>query len=113
MPPQNRRITPTSEREWYLVSSHGAILFYIAANPDCTSTDIARAMSLTRRTVWSIVGDLRQVGMLRVRKEGRRHHYTVNLDAHLQHPLLKDYTLRSILGRLVEQVTRLTTDEAG
>ena len=42
----------TIKNEWYLVSSHGAILFYVAANPDCTVRDVAEGMSLTRRTVW-------------------------------------------------------------
>ncbi|TEU01434.1 MAG: MarR family transcriptional regulator, partial [Dehalococcoidia bacterium] len=41
---------------WYLVSSHGAILFYIAVSPDCTISEIADAMSLTRRTVWGVIG---------------------------------------------------------
>ncbi len=71
----------TIENHWYLVSSHGAILFYVAVRPDCTIKDIAEAMSLTRRTVWGVIGDLRRADMLHIRKEGRRHHYSVNLDA--------------------------------
>ena len=38
---------------WYVVSSHGAVLFYIAVNPDCTIREIADEMSLTQRTVWA------------------------------------------------------------
>jgi predicted transcriptional regulator len=94
------------ENHWYLVSSHGAILFYVAVNPDCTIKEIAAAMSLTRRTVWGVIGDLRRAGMLDVRKEGRRHHYSVNLDAPFKHPVIYGITLRTVLGEMVRQATR-------
>lgn len=94
------------ENHWYLVSSHGAILFFIAVHPDCTISEIADAMSLTRRTVWGVIGDLRRADMLRVRKEGRRHHYTVNLDAPFKHPVLHGVSLRTVLGELVSRTSR-------
>jgi len=93
----------TIENHWYLVSSHGAILFYVAVTPNCTIKEIAEAMSLTRRTVWGVIGDLRRGGMLHVRKEGRRHHYTVNLDGPFKHPVLNGFSLRIVLGELVRQ----------
>jgi DNA-binding transcriptional ArsR family regulator len=93
---------------WYLVSSHGAVLFYVAVNPDCTIREIADDMSLTQRTVWGLIGDLRRAGMLNVRREGRRHHYTVNLDATFKHPTLTGLPLRTIMGELV---TRHARDE--
>ena len=96
----------TMENHWYLVSSHGAILFYIAVRPECTIKEIAEAMSLTRRTVWGVIGDLRRAGMLHIRKEGRRHHYTVNLDAPFKHPVLNGFSLRLVLGQLVARVSR-------
>ncbi len=94
------------KNDWYLVSSHGAILFYVVAQPDCTIKDIAEAMGLTRRTVWAVTGDLRRAGMLRVRKNGRRHHYSVNLDAPFRHPVIDGITLRQVLGRLARQALR-------
>jgi len=103
----------TIENHWYLVSSHGAILFYIAVNPECTIKEIAEAMSLTRRTVWGVIGDLRRAGMLHIRKEGRRHHYTVNLDAPFKHPVLNGFNLGLILGQLVEQVSRRQSVTSG
>ncbi len=48
----------TIENHWYLVSSHGSILFYVAVNPNCTIKEIAEAMSLTRRTVWGSLATL-------------------------------------------------------
>lgn len=88
---------------WYLVSSHGAVLFYIAAHPECTIRQISGEMALTQRTVWGLIGDLRRADMLNVRRDGRRHHYTVNLDAPFRHPILTDLTLKTILGGLVER----------
>ena len=95
-----------TKNDWYLVSSHGAIAFYVAAKPDCTIEDIASAMCLTRRTVWGAIGDLRRAGMLRVRKNGRRHHYSVDLDAPFAHPALDGITLRQVFGRLTRRASR-------
>jgi DNA-binding IclR family transcriptional regulator len=92
-----------TNNEWHLVSSHGSVLILIAAKPDCTIREIADAMSLTCRSVRSIVGDLRRAGMLNVRKEKRRHHYTVNLEAPFLHPIISGITLRPILRRIAEQ----------
>ena len=93
-------------QEWYHVSSHGAVIYWIAAAPDCTTEEIAGALCLARRTVWGIIGDLRRADMLRVRKEGRRHHYTVNPNASLRHPTLKRFTLGAILGDIAAQAAR-------
>ena len=91
---------------WHHVSSHGTVLFCIAANQDCTISDLSESLFLTRRTVWGIVGDLRRAGMLNVRKNGRRHHYSVNLDAPFRHPVLRGITLRHVLGDLVKMARR-------
>lgn len=91
------------ENHWYLVSSHGAVLFYIAVNPDCTIREIADDMSLTQRTVWGLIGDLRRADMLKIRREGRRHHYTVNLDARFKHPTMTGVSLRTIMADLVDR----------
>jgi len=89
------------DNHWYLVSSHGAVLFYIAVNPGCTIRQIAEDMSLTQRTVWGLIGDLRRANMLNVERQGRRHHYTVDLEADFRHPIIKGFRLRVILGELV------------
>jgi hypothetical protein len=89
--------------QWYHCSSHGTVLIHIAANPDCTIREIADALSLTRRTIWGIVGDLRQRGMLSIRKNGRRHHYTANLSAPFLHPTVTGYTLGDVMGGIVRR----------
>ena len=95
----------TIENNWYLVSSHGSILFYVAVNPNCTIKEIAEAMSLTKRTVWGVIGDLRRADMLDVRKDGRRHHYSVDLDGPFKHPVLNGFSLRVILSELVKRAS--------
>ncbi len=95
-----------SDNGWHHVSSHGTVLFCIAANQDCTISDLSESLFLTRRTVWGIVGDLRRAGMLHIRKNGRRHHYSVNLDASFRHPVLRGITLRHVLGELVKMGRR-------
>ncbi len=105
----SRVVHNPGEREWYLVSRHGAILSYIAAYPDCTIKHLADAFSLAQRTVWGTISDLRREGMLCVRKDGRSHYYSVNLDARLRLPDgLKGRTLRTILGGIVEQASALS-----
>lgn len=94
--------SPMQRNHWYLVSSHGSILFYIAAHPDCTVDEIMDGMSLTRRTVWGIVGDLRRAGMLTVRRNGRHHHYSVDLDGPFLHPTIGNLPLRTVLGPMVQ-----------
>lgn len=98
---------------WYVVSSHGAVLFYIAVNPDCTIREIADDMSLTQRTVWGLIGDLRRADMLTVRREVRRHHYTVNLDATFKHPTLHGISLHTVMAELVQQFARTPEHSPG
>ncbi|HUF53917.1 MAG TPA: winged helix-turn-helix transcriptional regulator [Dehalococcoidia bacterium] len=88
------------ENGWYLWSSHGTVLFYIASNSGSTIQEIADGLSLTTRTIWGIVGDLRRAGMLVIEKEGRRHRYRVNLDAPFRHPTIRDVSLRTLLSEL-------------
>ncbi len=85
---------------WYLVSSHGSVLFYIAANPDCMIGEITDGLSLTQRTVWGIIGDLRRAGMLQVWRDGRHHHYRVDPEGPFLHPTIEGVKLRSIIHGL-------------
>ncbi len=101
---------PQTKTDWYHVSTHGAVLYCIAADPGCTVIDLANRLCLTRRTIWGNIGDLRRAGMLQIRKNGRVHHYTINPDAPLRHRFLKGHTLRDITGQFVEQARRVATN---
>ena len=96
--------------DWSLLSPQGHILFYIALCPDSSMKDIARAVGRTERQTWSIIRSLRRGGMLRLRRKGRRHHYTINFDAPFLHPTIADLSLRSIMEGAVERVRNETPD---
>lgn len=63
-------------------------------------SEVAAALGLTERAVWGLVRDLRKWDMVRLNKRGRRHHYSVNMDAPLLHPTIRGVTLRPILARI-------------
>jgi hypothetical protein len=44
--------------------------------------------------------DLRRAGMLRTRRERRRHSYTVDLDASFEMPSVGEFPLRELVGQL-------------
>jgi hypothetical protein len=72
------------------------VLLYAAQHPGCTVEEIAGALVVTRRTVWSIVGDLKRAGLLRAEPTGKRHHYFADLSAELPDPALSHLTLDDV-----------------
>ena len=90
--------------DWSLLSPQGHVLFYIALCPDSTTKNIARAVGRTERQIWSIIRNLKEGGMLHLRTNGRRHHFTINFDAPLLHPTIEDLSLRSLMETAAEQV---------
>ena len=88
--------------DWTIFSSHGMVLFFVAANPDATLRETAAALGLTERRVAGIVRDLAGVGMIRVERRGRRNHYIVDPAVYLRHPALSHVTLGRIAGALRE-----------
>ena len=96
-----------SVRPWRLLTSHGLILFYIGVRPGCVIAEISDGLSLTPRTVYSILGDLRRAGLVNAIKEGRRHHYSVNYDAIIGHSVVSEgaklrHVLRFFIGRTLD-----------
>ena len=100
------------DRNWYLVSSQGSVLYYIAANPGCTAVEIADAFNISRSAVSGTVRGLLQAEMIHASRIDRRSHYMVNLDAPFDHPALTGYTLRNILGGLATVLCTLVSRPA-
>src|ERR1700687_4164233 len=96
--------------DWSLLSAQGKVLFYIALCPSCSVREIAIALNLTERAVWGIIRDLRRHEMLLLRRDNRRHRYSVNLDAPLLHPTIQGLTLRLVLGQIAEKALREPND---
>ncbi len=78
---------------WYLVTSHGAVFFYIALHAGCTADEVAQVMPVSRRRVMRILSDLCREGMVQVGKQGRRTCYTAHPGVDFRHPKLKNYRL--------------------
>ena len=89
--------------DWSILSPQGRVLFYLALCPDSTTKSIARAIGHTERNIWSIIQSLRERGMLQIRRVGRRHHYTIDLDAPLLHPTIHGLTIRPVLEAISSQ----------
>jgi DNA-binding MarR family transcriptional regulator len=92
--------------DWYLMSRHGAVLFFIASRPGCTIGEMAEGFGRTQRTIWSVVMDLQRAGMLQIQRQGRRHHYRINPDARFELPSAGEFPLRVLVGTLANQALR-------
>jgi hypothetical protein len=90
----------THQNGWYIWSSRGMVLFHIAAHPGCSVEEIADDLCLTPRSVWGAIGSLRRANMLRVERRGRRHFYSVNMDADFRAPYVSGIKLGALFHRL-------------
>ena len=86
---------------WTLLSSHGLVLFHVAAHPDHTLRQMSDVLGITERQVARIVKDLAEAGLLRIERRGRRNYYTVNSKSRLWDPALSQIELSRILEAVV------------
>jgi hypothetical protein len=89
------------EPSWTLLSSHGAVFFYLAARPDSTLRAMSDALGLTERRIARIVKDLIDAGMIEARRQGRRNFYTVNPEAHFRHGWFAHIPVRQMISTVV------------
>jgi len=87
---------------WTFLSNHGHVLICLAQDPTARLRDIADRVGITERAVHKIVSDLHDAGILTKTRDGRRNHYSLNLDQPLRHPIEAHRTVRSLLNMLVE-----------
>jgi Uncharacterized protein conserved in bacteria (DUF2188) len=99
--------------DWSLLSPQGRVLFYIALCPGSTVEAIAHAAGHSQRSVWGIIRSLRSRGMLRLGKNGRRHHYAINLDAPLLHPTIQGLTIRPVMEGIARRARKGADDNCG
>ena len=88
-------------RPWYLVSSHGVVLLYIARNSAATLREMSEVLGLTERRISQIVQDLAEADYLTVERVGRRSVYTVNEGAGMRHPTLQHVKLGDVIDLLM------------
>jgi predicted transcriptional regulator len=82
---------------WTLLTSHGQVLFYVAAHPDATIPRISDALGLSERRVGIILQELRNDNMIEATRVGRRNRYTVNLEATFRHPAMAYVRLGEVI----------------
>lgn len=87
-----------SERApWTFLSNHGHVLMCLATDPDARLRDIASRVGITERTVFGIVENLQEAGIVTREKVGRRNTYRINREAHLRHPIEASHTVGDLI----------------
>jgi DNA-binding IscR family transcriptional regulator len=94
---------------WSLLSTHGAVLFYIAGNPESTHRQIARALNVTEKRVADVIRHLAQEDFICVHRAGRRNWYSLNRSAQFRSPPLANVCLDDVV-RIIESEGRGTIE---
>ena len=90
-----------SERPpWTFLSNHGHVLMCLAENPDARLRDIAERVGITERTVFAIVENFEDAGIVVREKIGRRNSYTIDRSAHLRHRIESGHTVGDLINLL-------------
>jgi DNA-binding MarR family transcriptional regulator len=85
-----------------LVTNHGHVLAYVAADPDARLRDVAERVGITERTAAQIVNDLEQAGYLTRTRVGRRNRYQVEGERTVRTPRLAMMTIAQLLALLLQ-----------
>lgn len=83
---------------WTFFTNHSHVLFYLHFHPDMTMRDISVHVGITERAVQRIIKDLHEIGVLQVRKVGRKNSYTVNSEIPLRHRIESHRTVGDLLS---------------
>jgi hypothetical protein len=97
--PLKRRLA-AGPPKWALLSKHGMVVVSLAMTPSLTSRQLAAQMGLTERTLFTIIRDLVDADLLRIKKVGRVNTYIVNEGAPIPNPRFAHLHLRDFLAAL-------------
>jgi hypothetical protein len=100
-------------KTWSILSSYGAILFYIAAYPRATGLEISTAIGIQERTVRRDIDMLVRDGYLKKELVGRVNHYQVDLDMPLRRPGMTELRVGDLLKSLKPFLYRETDGQGG
>ncbi len=90
----------TPRPTWTFLTNHTHILVVLNREPATRIRDLADEVGITQRAVQRILAELVADGILKVKKEGRRNAYKIQLRARLRHPLENKHTIDEILTLL-------------
>jgi DNA-binding IclR family transcriptional regulator len=85
---------------WTFLSNHGHVLMCLAGDPGARLRDIAHRVGVTERTVYGIVEDLEEAGVVVRGKVGRRNTYTIDPKVHLRHSIEAQRTVGDLIDLL-------------
>ncbi|MAQ16303.1 MAG: AsnC family transcriptional regulator [Sandaracinus sp.] len=93
-------MSETLAPSWTFLSRHAQALICIARDPDVRLRDIADLVGVTPRAAQQLVNELRDAGVVRAERRGRRNHYVLVHGHPLHHPLEAEHTVDELLSAL-------------
>ena len=92
-------------REWSFLTNHARVLVCISHDPRVCLRDIAAALDITERSVFSVVTDLTTAGHILKDKAGRRNRYEVQAHLPLPEAIGRERSIGEVLEILIDSVT--------
>ena len=89
--------TETNTPQWTFLTNHFQIIVSLSRTPNSRIRDLSDEVGITQRAVQRILAELVEDNVLKVRKEGRRNHYTINRKKRLRHPLENKHSIGDLL----------------
>lgn len=86
--------------KWTFLSHHAHVLIALADNPELTMDELAKIGGITTRSVVNVLNDLVEAGYLVKERQGRKNHYTINLEAPLRHNTSSDRRVGDLIRGL-------------
>ena len=82
---------------WTFFSNNAHVLVCLTQTPQPTTREIAIRVGITERAVQRIVTKLIKANIVKIKKEGRRNRYELDLNQRLRHPLESHKTIGEFL----------------
>ena len=98
--PVRRRPDPEPSIGWTFLTNHAHAVITLLREPDILVRELAVEVGITERAILRILSELELGGIISKTREGRRNHYTVNLNVPLRHPLEAHCSLRDLVKGL-------------
>lgn len=89
--------TENREEGWTFFSNNAHVLICLTQTPQPTTREIAIKVGITERAVQRIVTKLIKANIVKIKKEGRRNRYELDLNQRLRHPLESHKTIGEFL----------------
>ena len=86
--------------KWTFLSHHAHVLIALADDPELTMDQLASIGGITTRSVVNVLNDLVEAGYLAKERQGRKNHYTINLEAPLRHNTSSDRKVGDLIRAL-------------